>query len=734
MKNENEIYCFEISPVNEIYYNEDSMYGVYSFNTRDSIPYTKSYPFDEELYTGTITGKMQQLSIGLKYDCRATSVYNKKYKRYQYEIIDATPKRISSEEEQKEFLKCILTARQVDALVSVYPKIVDMIINEEEIDLSKVKGVKEKSFNKIKDKVLENYVLSDIIRMLKPYGITIDAIKRLMKNEKSVAILKKKLEENPYKLTEIKGFGFNRVDKIALQINPKLRLSEYRVRSFLTYTLKQIGSNEGHSRVDLIELDNIVKKNIKECYNIYNEIVEKEIKRPRQLYISFDNNEEGEVGLLKYYEIEKSILDKLNSIEFCNSYTVDDEKINNASKDFFKNKGYNLTEHQKEVMYSLQSNNVVILTGKSGTGKSSCIDAVLRAFDDKKIEMCALSAKASRRMVETTGREAKTIHRLLKFNGNEFEYNKTNPLQADLVIVDEASMINSSIFLNLLNAIDYCTKILIVFDDGQLPPIGVGNIATDLLLSKFKHVHLDEVHRQALDSGILVDANTIRDGINPIEKPKPNIIRGNLKDMFYSFKTDKEDIFNMAIQYYLKSLNKLDVMDVSICVPRKESSINCTENLNNRIQELLLSNESKKIERGNKLFKLGAKVIQKSNNYEKDVVNGEMGIITNINNKEDFVEVTFDKDKKVVYEGKELTELDLAYALTTHSMQGSECNTVIVVLDMNSYILLSRELIYTAITRAKKRCLVIAEPKAFNLGIKKKSNKRNTWLQLLLNK
>lgn len=734
MKNENEIYCFEISPVNEIYYNEDSMYGVYSFNTRDSIPYTKSYPFDEELYTGTITGKMQQLSIGLKYDCRATSVYNKKYKRYQYEIIDATPKRISSEEEQKEFLKCILTARQVDALVSVYPKIVDMIINEEEIDLSKVKGVKEKSFNKIKDKILENYVLSDIIRMLKPYGVTIDAIKRLMKNEKSVAILKKKLEENPYKLTEIKGFGFNRVDKIALQINPKLRLSEYRVRSFLTYTLKQIGSNEGHSRVDLIELDNIVKKNIKECYNIYNEIVEKEIKRPRQLYISFDNNEEGEVGLLKYYEIEKSILDKLNSIEFCNSYTVDDEKINNASKDFFKNKGYNLTEHQKEVMYSLQSNNVVILTGKSGTGKSSCIDAVLRAFDDKKIEMCALSAKASRRMVETTGREAKTIHRLLKFNGNEFEYNKTNPLQADLVIVDEASMINSSIFLNLLNAIDYCTKILIVFDDGQLPPIGVGNIATDLLLSKFKHVHLDEVHRQALDSGILVDANTIRDGINPIEKPKPNIIRGNLKDMFYSFKTDKEDIFNMAIQYYLKSLNKLDVMDVSICVPRKESSINCTENLNNRIQELLLSNESKKIERGNKLFKLGAKVIQKSNNYEKDVVNGEMGIITNINNKEDFIEVTFDKDKKVVYEGKELTELDLAYALTTHSMQGSECNTVIVVLDMNSYILLSRELIYTAITRAKKRCLVIAEPKAFNLGIKKKSNKRNTWLQLLLNK
>lgn len=730
---ENKEYVFELSPMNEIYYNDDNMYGVYSFNTREKIPHVESFPFDEDLYTGTIVGNIQQLSIGIKYDCKAIETYNKKYKKYQYQAIEIIPKKLNSQEEQKQFLKCILTEKQVNSLTDVYPNIVDMIINEEDVDLSKVKGIKEKTFTKIKNKVVENYVLSDILSMLKPYGITIDAIKKLMKNEKSVALLKKKLEENPYKLTEIKGFGFRKVDKIAIQTNPKLRLSEYRVRSFITYTLSEIGNNEGHSRIELNRLNDEVRINIKECFNIYNNILEKELENPIQLYIDYSQNEEGEVGLLKYYRIEKGILDKLNLIDNCDNYNIDDICVKNAIKDFYNNKGYYLTKKQEDVLYALKDNNVVILTGKSGTGKSSCIDAVLRTFKDKKIEMCALSAKATRRIVETTGKEAKTIHRLLKYNGKEFEYNKTNPLFADLIIVDEASMINSKIFLNLLDAIDYGCKLLIVFDEGQLPPIGVGNIATDLLNSNFTHVYLDEVHRQALDSGILVDANTIREGINPIKTPKSSIVRGNLKDMFYAFKSDKNDIFNMAIQYYLKSLKNLSVMDVSICVPRKENATNCTESLNTRIQELLLKNETKQIKRGNKLFKLGAKVIQKANDYEKDVVNGEIGIISYINNKDDFIKVKFDENKEVTYEGKELINLDLAYALTTHSMQGSENHTVIVVLDMNSYILLSRELIYTAITRAKKRCLVISEPKAFNLGIKKKSNKRNTWLQLMLN-
>lgn len=380
-------------------------------------------------------------------------------------------------------------------------------------------------------------------------------------------------------------------------------------------------------------------------------------------------------------------------------------------------------------MLVLRRNDKIFITGNCG--KSSAIDSVVKAFRGYKIEQVALSAKASQRIAETTGCEAKTIHRLLGFNGKEFKHNEEDPIKADLVIVDEASMINGSIFLSLLKAIELGTKLFLVFDDAQLPPIGAGNIATDLLQSHFSVNRLTKVHRQAEASGILKDANIIRKGINPISEFKSNIVSGELKDMYYMFRENRQDIFDLTIKYYMKSIEKLSVDDICICVPRKANSLISTLEFNNKIQELLLGNQKLSIKRGKQEFKLGAKVIQKVNNYDKNVVNGEIGYIKSISYNDKIFKIDFN-GKLIKYTFKEIEEIELAYALSIHASQGSQCNTILIPLAMDSYVLLSKELIYTAITRASKRCLMIAEPKAFDLGCKKKASKRNTWLQEML--
>lgn len=727
-----EIFKFKLIPSVEIYYNDDTLYGIYKFTTEHELPNAEEYKgiFDnnEVSYTSTIIGKMQKLTIGLDYECEATQVWNKKYNQWQFEVTKIVPQKPTSIEEQSKFLKCIITDNQANILLKTYPNIVDMIINNEEIDLSLTKGIKEITFNRIKEKVMENYVLADILTILRPLGVTISTIKKLQEYQPNPILLKRDLKNNPYILTRIKGLGFNKIDKLALSINPSLKISAFRAKAYIEYSLRELGDNEGHTRIKLQELNNMVKSNLPNCYDIYLKIIEQEVNKESFLHI-----ENEYVGLLQYFETEIEIFDRLTKLNNSEcSFNPTDDQIEIAFTRFKSERGYELTEEQKKAVTSLKTNNVAIISGSAGTGKSSIIDAVMKMFPKNLISQTALSAKASRRMSEVTGKDSSTIHRLLGFNGKKFEYNETNPLDADIVILDEASMVNSSIFLSLIKALKLGCKFLIVFDYAQLPPIGAGNIATDLLNSNFSVNVLTKVHRQAESSGILSDANIIRNGINPLEKLEYNIIRGELKDMHYKFRMTKQEIFDLVIKFYMKSIETLSLDDVCICVPRKNTVLNSAFEYNNKIQELLLGKEKACVKHGIKTFKLGAKVIQKVNNYEKNVVNGEIGYIDDINIYDKLFVVKYEDNKKIEYEFKELDELELAYALTVHSTQGSQYNTVIFPIDTNSYTLLSKELIYTGITRSMKRCLVIAEPKAFNMGIKKKSNKRNTWLQFRL--
>lgn len=723
-----EIFKFNLTPMTELYYSEDSLYGVYRFNTEEELPNTAtSRNIDNKLlHVSNLVGKMQRLSIGAEYECEAKMSFNNKYNNYQYEVVSIKLSKPDTLEKQKAFLKCIITEKQTEALLEAYPNIIELVMEDKPVDLSKVKGIKDKTFEKIKDKIVENYVLADILTFLKPLGITMTMIKKLKEYEPNTVLLKQLLKDNPYILTKIRGLGFAKVDKLALEINPRLRVSEHRTKSFIIDYLSGIAENEGNTKIKASELDIAVKTKIKECLSIYQGILEKELRHETFLHI-----DGGDIGLLYYYKREAEIFQILKDLEEAKSFTITEKAIEQAYELFKKENGYELTDEQREPVVNLNTNNVQLVVGKAGVGKTSIIKAVIKAVPNKKVSLCALSAKASQRMFESTGIEASTIHRLLGFMGGEFLHNEKSPLSSDVIIVDEASMINSSILLSLLKAVKKGAKLILVFDNGQLPPIGAGNVASDLLESKFKITYLTKVHRTASDSGILSDANTIREGKNPIVQPSRMEIRGNLKDMYYAFRSEKEDVFETTISYYMRSLNNINVDDICICVPRKKDTINSASEYNNKIQDLLLGNEEQCIKKGFKLFKLGAKLIQKVNNYDKCVVNGEIGYLTYINNNNKIFKVDFG-EKTVEYTFEEMDELELAYALTVHSTQGSQYHTVLVPLDMASYILLSKELIYTAITRASKRCMVIAVPKAFSIGIKTNASKRNTFLQKII--
>ena len=732
-----EIYSFKLIPENELFYSDDSNYGVYKFSTIDDIPYLEdnSYIlFDKKSDNkiGTIVGNMQQLIIGEEYEVETTVEFNKKYNSWQYKPIRIVTKKPTNKDEQLRFLKSIITEKQSETLVEAYPNIVDDIINNKEIDLNKTKGIKEYTFSKIKKKVLDNYVIADVLAMLQPLGISYKMILKLVENESNPTLLKIKLHDNPYMLTKIHGLGFKRVDGLALKINPDIRISEKRTYAFLVYYFNEIGSNEGHTWVYIDKLKKIVKENVPECIEIFDEIIIKEKDNPVVLYVSDDR-----ISLKRYYNIEKQIFKKINELQ--NSYSEYNINPKQAIINTQNRMGFELTDEQKEAIYSLVDNNVIVITANAGGGKTTVINGVIDMFKPKyTVAMCSLSAKAAQRMVEVTGSEAQTIHRLLGYKGFGFTFNEINPLPYDVIVLDEASMVNAELFLDLIKAIKNGSKLVLVFDDAQLPPIGVGNIASDLLKStNIKINKFTKVHRQASKSGILVDANKVRQGISPVETPKSKIVHGELKDMYYLFRNDREMINDLAIKAYLEAIDKVGIDNVTIITPRKKDCVNSTREINNKIQDLLIGNDVPFVNKGKYKIKLGAKVIQRVNDYEKDVVNGEIGYIDKIYKDKEvdeiFFNIKFNENKTITYHKDEVVSIDLAYALTVHSSQGSEWDVVIVVIDNSHYILLDNCLLYTAITRASKKCMLIAEPSAFQKCIRtNKGKERQTFLKEML--
>lgn len=763
---EDEVFEFKALITYEKYYSEDSSWGVFGFSTKDEIPHYVIPSKSEDAFgietsgskMSTLSGRMQHLLEGAEYQVKAKYKLDKTY-GHQYVPISAYALIPQSKEMQLVFLKSLINPWIAENLLNAYPNVVNDVANGtlKDIDYGLVKGVREITWSRIKEKIINNYLISDIVMMLKPLGVTYTMIKKLLSDEPNPALLKEELEKNPYILTRINGLGFKRIDELALRMKPDLIDSTERLVAFVKYYLTDLGDSKGHTWVSKKILSGAVSNIVPECSNKLEWLINN---------IEFLHVNEEKIGLKYYYDIEMKIFNLLMSkakkeAPVVLSNEIIEKSINEAENE----QGFKYVIEQLDTINSTLGRTVSLITGKAGTGKTSIMRAVVRAYinGNYTITASALSAMAAQRITEATGFPAMTIHRTLGCKGvNDFSFNIDNHMITDVAFLDEGSMVNASLFLDWLEAIDDRTRIIISGDHKQLPPIGFGNVFSDLIEMFDETVvsKLVKPMRQAEQSGILVDANLIRDNKNPIsEKLQPKIVHGEMQDMFYMFRNNRQSLFDIAVKTFVKTVEIDGIDNVVIAVPRRKDCLNSTFELNKKIQEELLHYEKKEISGNDIDFKMGARVMQTVNDYEKNVFNGEIGYITEINErydgkkKEEYCVVSYkdnvsikseeqyvedelgirhytNGEKRIEYTKKELSALDLAYAMTVHKLQGAGRKIVIGIIDNTHSQLLDNCMLYTLLTRAKKRCLLLAEPDAFLQCIRKSHNKRNTWIQL----
>lgn len=750
----NKEFDFIIHVTNILYYNEETSYCILLGYSANSIPFynkkknkfeifnrpstESSGPQDEYNRIYSLVGRMQEITVDCDYKVKGILKYNQKY-GYQYEpkyIIPIVPLALNK---SKDFLNTFVRSDLVDNLLEVYPNIVEEIVNgtRTDINVDSIKGLGIKTWGKIKDKILKNYIMADILIMLNPLGITFNMISKLMENSKNPVLLKKTLEENPYILTNIKGLGFTKIDQMVLKIHPELKSSLQRLNAYINYYLTLLGEQDGHTLVTIDALKIVVLNNVPDCINFFEQAIES---------TNFLYHNDKYIGLSRFRNVELKIFELLNERKNYKSeffFSEDDKK--RAIKIAEQEQGFTYTEEQVNTICSTLDSSISFIPGKAGVGKSSIMRGVLKAYKLKgySISSSALSALAAIRIQETTGCLAKTIHRTLGLGkNNESVYNSTNPMPCDVAFLDEGSMVNAVLFLQWLSAIGPHTNIIISGDYKQLPPIGFGNIFSDLCnVFDKKYIHeLTKPMRQAMMSGILSDANLIRDNKNPIieKKMSSTLIHGELKDMYYMFRDNRQSLFNIATKTYLHTIETQGTDDVVLIVPRKQNCINSTFELNKYIQNSILGNQKIEIEKNKDIsFKLGAKVRQTENDYDRDVFNGDVGYINEIDTRNKTCTVIFKDNlsksgiKTVLYTKSQLQQIDLAYALTVHSCQGNGFKTIIGIIDNTHFKLLDNCMLYTLLTRAKKRGLLLAEPSAFKECIRTSHNKRHTWLDLI---
>lgn len=604
-------------------------------------------------------------------------------------------------------------------------KTLDVLDNNIE-RLKEIDGIGEKKYNIIYESYLEQHDLKDIMIYFQGFGIThgqcLKIYKRFGPNAKEI------VQKDPYVLCrEIKGIGFATADKIAglLGISKE---SDSRIKSGIEYIINKFcaAGNTYMPKKKAIEDTTellMVSEELVEA-NIYNASLDK------SLIVQKIGDIEG-VFIPIYFYSELGITERLAKLSMVNYQTI------NTDIDFdikmFENK-YNISfaKSQKEAIIGAFTNGIEIITGGPGTGKTTIIKCIIDIYENQgmKVLLAAPTGRAAKRMSESTGREAKTIHRLLDIQAGEeddgFGGEPDEPLDCDVVIIDEASMIDIFLMHNLLKSIKLGTRLIVVGDVDQLPSVGAGNVLKDIIISELiKVVRLREIYRQGAESLIITNAHRINNGEMPFLNQKN-------KDFYFLKEEDIDsilkvilDLANRRLPNFNKSWDKK--RDIQLLTPMKKGVLGVL-NLNERLQEILNPPSKDKKERKFKNITLreGDKVMQTKNNYSlkwtsvtgignydgEGVFNGDMGSIQSIDEEERTLTVIFDDERKVKYDSESMDELDLAYAITIHKSQGSEFKVVIIPAFMGSPFLMNRNLLYTGITRAKELVTVVGYPRA----------------------
>ena len=619
------------------------------------------------------------------------------------------------------------------------------IIEREPERLAEIKGITEKKAIEIGSQFEEKKEFRNAMIFLNQYGVS-NALAMKIYKEYGIKVMKI-VRENPYRLADdIAGVGFKTADEIALRMgfSPE---SSMRMKAGISFALSMAASN-GHTYLLYEDLYEESKRllGISEAefendiyeLTIERKIVLKEVKGERRVY---NNN-------LYYMEltVARKLLDLNAKSE--NNYKVMEAKV----KEVEAKTGIKLGDLQRKAVYEAVESGLVIITGGPGTGKTTTINAIIKLFEMQNMEilLAAPTGRAAKRMTETTGMEAQTIHRLLELNGNpeeggsmRFERNELNPLEADVIIIDEMSMVDIYLMYSLLKAVTVGTRLILVGDVNQLPSVGPGKVLKDIIGSeKFNVVRLSEIFRQAAESDIITNAHKINAG-------QSIRLDNKSKDFFMLSMNSSLQIQRALVSLIAEKLPPyVDATkyDIQVLTPSRKGELG-VENLNKILQLYINPPSTDKRERqwGEVIFRENDKVMQIKNDYQIEwkivtkkgltikegsgVFNGDCGIIREINEFAGTVTVEFDEGKLVEYTGATLEELELAYAITIHKSQGSEYPAVIIPLLNAPRPLLNRNLLYTAVTRARKCVTIVGSENSVNEMIQNESEmKRNSGL------
>lgn len=619
------------------------------------------------------------------------------------------------------------------------------VIEEEPELLSKIKGISGKKAQDIAYQFEEKRDLRDAMIFLSQYGINGTLAVKLYKvYEDEIYYI---IKQNPYKLSEdVRGIGFKTADEIARKVGIE-KDSEFRIKSAVEYIL-YLNAEKGNTYMKVMDLFNETKFLLDiEIENDYFETLLSNMVIDRRIKIEHSTD----VYLNYYYKVEAEVAKRLLSI---NASVADLNYEKSTAEDFekfFKEKNILLDEMQLLFIKKSIENGVSILTGGPGTGKTTTINGIIQFFGAKnlKISLAAPTGRAAKRMSEATGYEAKTIHRLLEVNGvvndkdasshGEFLRNEENPLETDVVIVDEMSMVDISLFNSLLKAIPLNCRLVMVGDIDQLPSVGPGNVLHDIIASeRFSTVKLEKIFRQAMESDIVKNAHKVNNG----EKIK---LDNKSSDFFFIEESDAMHITARIWRLLSQKLPKYvdaRTSDIQVITPMKKGNLG-TYKLNEDLQRALnpkaINKKEYELPNG-KILREHDKVMQNKNDYKLDwiikgmydipietgkgVFNGDIGEVIEIDKLNKKVEVLYDENRYVKYDFTDLDEIELAYAITIHKSQGSEYPAIVIpILDVPR-LLSNRNLLYTAITRAKKCVVIVGSEKALNYMIQNKNEVR----------
>ena len=646
---------------------------------------------------------------------------------------------------KEKFLLSIFTPNQVSAMYEIYDDPFSILDTEDVEKLVQIKGCGIKTADNWIRKFKKNINIARIFVELDEYGLTNNMIKRLMERYHSPDLIIEKVKTNPYVLVnEVEGIGWKRADEIALAGHIEFD-SPTRIGAYIVYYLNRCG-DEGYSWITPDQLLGSILDNLGE--EVPDENITTAIRElGNKLWW---NEEKDKIGLSKYYNIEHKVAEELIRIRNAKSNICCDdweEHIDHLERV----QGWKFTDEQMNGIKTVLNNNITIITGLAGTGKTSVVSGVLEALNHYSSVMCALSGRAASRMSEVTGKEGFTIHRLLGFPKGApdyqcFEYNQDHKLGADIYILDEISMVDAKIFYYLLRAIPDGAKLICLGDSGQLESIGCGNVAYDMIhSSEIPTIELTKIHRQAAKSAIITQSIAVRNSKQIIPKNWTGVeTRGELQDLELHCYSDSSNTFYNIMEIFSRLMAQKDfnIMDCQIIVPIKVRGDACAYNINNTVQELYNppAKNKKEITRisNDKTFILreGDKVINVINNYKlkTPIYNGNIGTIKSISYSEELdsriITVDFVGIGNVDVPEDCWLGIELGYAITVHKYQGSQSKYIIFGLDFSSYALLTRELVYTGITRAQKKCYLVCQTGALRYATMQQSiSKKQTHLQ-----